>query len=91
MKLTNDEKGILSIVRSNELFGRKEIKKTWNINRLEIQFEWRSKNNLWGRFGGGWNWKLGIQIGSTTIILSLLVFSLTFHIKKSEVPDVQTK
>lgn len=25
-----------------------------------------------GRFGGGWNWNLGIQVGSSTVILNLL-------------------
>ena len=39
----------------------------------------RSKNEPMGRFGGGWNWKLGITAGSwyaksgMTILVALLV------------------
>lgn len=30
-----------------------------------------------GRFGGGWNWKVGIQVGGKTVLISLLVAQLT--------------
>jgi hypothetical protein len=49
------------------------------IGRLKIGAEFRPKSkNEWGRFGGGCNWKLGVQIGCTTVIVSLLVFEMTF-------------
>jgi len=52
------------------------------VGRLELGFSWTSKKNLWGRFGGGWNWKLGFQSGGRTLILNLLVFSLRFTINE---------
>lgn len=55
------------------------INKKWTLpfNR-EISFSWRSSKNAWGRFGGGWNWKLDFQAGCHTIIVSLLVFEITY-------------
>lgn len=60
------------------------IQKEWIIGRLKIKFEARSKKNLWGRFGGGWNWKLGVQGGSTTWIFSLLIATLSFYWRRKE-------
>jgi hypothetical protein len=48
--------------------------------RLRARFTWRRSANLWGRFGGGWNWKVGIQVGGRTAIVSLLVADLAFDI-----------
>lgn len=33
-------------------------------------------NKAWGRFGGGWQWKLGFQAGGKTVIFNLLVGKL---------------
>lgn len=47
----------------------------------------RSKNEYMGRFGGGWNWKLGITAGSwypktgMTIMVALLVDEYRIQIK----------
>lgn len=57
---------------------RREIR----IRRLFIGYEHRSKDELWGRFGGGWNWKLGLQAGYTTLIINLLICSITIAILK---------
>lgn len=38
---------------------------------VEEKWGWRPRGGM-GRFGGGWNWKLGIAIGSKTIIIALL-------------------
>ena len=35
------------------------------------RWSWRSRPPL-GRFGGGWSWKIGIQGGSTSVIVDLL-------------------
>jgi hypothetical protein len=35
------------------------------------KYGWRTTKGM-GRFGGGWNWSLGIEIGGSTIILNLL-------------------
>jgi hypothetical protein len=29
-----------------------------------------------GRFGGGWQWKLGLQVGGRTMLVSLVVAEL---------------
>jgi hypothetical protein len=83
-QITDEEKGILGIVRLNKIFPRKGIVKVWKIRRLRVKFEWNSKHNLWGRFGGGWNWELGIQIGRTTVIVNILVFSVRFDIESKK-------
>lgn len=77
------EKAIVSIMRINAAETKREIRIKKHIGRLEIEFHWRSAKNLWGRFGGGWNWKLGIDIGSTTIIIALFIFTLRFSWKAS--------
>ena len=78
VELSKNEQFWIAIKRINDITGIDKIYKKWVIGRLTIVFEWRSKKNLWGRFGGGWNWKLGLQIGSTTTIISLLIFELRF-------------
>lgn len=60
----------------------KRIEKETKIGRLRIVFDFVSKDSFMGRFGGGWNWKLGFQIGGKTIILNLLIFSLRIEIEK---------
>lgn len=42
--------------------------------RIRLGLEWRSKKSFMGRFGGGWNWKVGIDAGGTTVIFNLLIF-----------------
>lgn len=82
--LLDEEKGVISLVRLNKLSKRIEIRKKFTIGRLEIEFLWRSKKNLMGRFGGGWNWALGFKgLGKTTII-HLLICSLRFHFRKKD-------
>lgn len=41
----------------------KKIKKETKIGRLRIVFDFVSKDCFMGRFGGGWNWEIGLQIG----------------------------
>ncbi len=73
-RLTNRERGILAICKLNKIFPpRYEINKQILIGKFDIRIEKRSKNNLWGRFGGGWNWVLGIEVGKTTIIINWLI------------------
>ena len=60
----------------------KRIKKEINIGRLRIVFDFVSKACFMGRFGGGWDWKIGFQMGGKTIILNLLIFSLRIEIEK---------
>jgi len=43
---------------------------------MRITYYHGSPKDFWGRFGGGWNWKLGFQLGYGTLIISLLVFDI---------------
>jgi hypothetical protein len=52
------------------------VDKTWRIGRVKINFSMRSTNGYMGRFGGGWDWKLGFQAGGHCVIFSLLVADL---------------
>jgi hypothetical protein len=63
------------------------IDRKWTIGRAEFRFTMRRADGFMGRFGGGWNWKLGIQVGSwRSWILSLLVAELRFYL-----PEVTPK
>ena len=55
---------------------KNEIRWQRMLGPLKFDFYWRSKKG-WGRFGGGWNWKLGFQVGGKTILVSMLVCELT--------------
>lgn len=46
------------------------------VGRYKITYERRSRQNAMGRFGGGWDWKLGIQASKSEWIISLIVSSL---------------
>lgn len=62
---------------SSTLFSKKV-----SIGRLSIFINWRRKDGLMGRFGGGWNWSLGFQAGGKSLYVSLLVFSVTFTLNR---------
>ena len=38
--------------------------KTVQIGKVRIKYEHRGPDCMWGRFGGGWDWKLGFQYSS---------------------------
>ena len=80
-ELTNEERGILAICRYNKKKGIDRIVRRIEIGRLMIKYERRFKSNLMGRFGGGWNWKVGIQVGGRTVIIDLIVAFLRFTLK----------
>ena len=42
-----------------------------------VTIEQRKANNFTGRFGGGWQWKLGIQASGSTVIISLFVMEIS--------------
>ena len=80
----NEMKGVLSLVALNKLWPKDEIVKKWSVLGLEIKFRWRSKKNLWGRFGGGWNWALGFEASGSSINIMLLIFTIGIHKPKKE-------
>ena len=84
MQLTDKERGWLSIMRINDALGTKRVKRKIKIGRLHITYERRSKDNLWGRFGGGWNWHIGVEVGGKTVIVSLLVCFIRFYWSSNE-------
>lgn len=61
-----------------------EVNRTIHVGRLKITIDWRSPKSFMGRFGGGWQWKLGIQGAGRVWILSLLVFSVRFRLDHKE-------
>ena len=46
------------------------------IGKCRFVAQQKSAKAAWGRFGGGWNWSLGIQGGGTTVIINLLVLAI---------------
>lgn len=58
-------------------FSPSQKKWTRTIGKYEIRYSRRSADGLMGRFGGGWNWKLGFQASDRTILFSLLISELT--------------
>lgn len=77
---------ILEIIRYNESHPIEYVfRKGVRVGRLKTTLECRRKSNLWGRFGGGWNWHVGLQAGSCCVIVFLLVAVLRFEWVKKEV------
>ena len=76
--ITKEEMGIISVVRLNRLSPKTEVTRKFAIGKLRIVYNRRSKKNLWGRFGGGWNWKIGVDVGGSTVIINLFVCSIRF-------------
>ena len=58
------------------------VKTKFPLGPLEIVISWKPGNAFLGRFGGGWNWKLGIQGSGSSWIISLLVLSVWIRRKK---------
>lgn len=58
--------------------------KEFQWKRLSVRVSWRSSESIMGRFGGGWNWKLGLQAGGRSLIVSLLVLEIIFRLNKKE-------
>jgi hypothetical protein len=52
-----------------------------NIGRVKFVFKWRAAPGPFGRFGGGWNWALGLKAGGSTVMLHMLVamFRVSWH------------
>ena len=80
--LTDDEVRMLNVVRYNKLVGR--IQKKARLGRLHLKFEWRSSSNLWGRFGGGWQWAVGFKASSRSIVIHLFICYVSLHLARKE-------
>ncbi len=54
----------------------------WRIRGRRVSYQRRTADESMGRFGGGWQWKVGVQVGgSGTLIVNCLVFSLRIEPK----------
>ena len=67
---------ILAICALNKLEEKKELYKKIKVGQFNIAFNWRSPDCFWGRFGGGWQWAVGFQVGGKTVNLNCLVFNI---------------
>ena len=59
-----------------------EVKRSWDLGVARVTYNWRSRDSLWGRFGGGWNWKVGAQAGEGDVILSFVTFTVRIVYRK---------
>lgn len=71
--VSEQEAACIWLMRLNAATPVLKIDRSFQIWNLRFRFSWRSAKNLWGRFGGGWNWKLGFTAGSTTVVVHLLI------------------
>lgn len=53
------------------------LDKRWHLGRFRLRIHWRRSDGLMGRFGGGWNWRLGVQVGGTTVLFALVVLTVS--------------
>jgi len=67
-------------------FSTKAINKTWRLSLIKIRFQWRRADGFMGRFGGGWNWAVGMRLGGNTILVDLLLCTLTVSIDRTVKP-----
>ena len=74
-ELTSLENFYIGIIRYNQSNPIDYVYR-WGVvlfRQIKIEIEQRSKKSLWGRFGGGWNWQLGFEVGRTSILIHYLV------------------
>jgi len=84
--LSAQEQFFVSVMRRNKSNPPKEWRRKFVFWRITAEFQYRSKRNLWGRFGGGWNWRLGFMAGGRTLILNLLVATLRIELLGRKMP-----
>lgn len=56
----------------------REINREIKLGPIGARFTWRSGNRFMGRFGGGWNWALGVKIAKGSILFNLIFCSILF-------------
>jgi hypothetical protein len=55
-----------------------KISKMWQFGKAKVFFHWGSSTDYMGRFGGRWNWSIGIKFGQRDLRFDLLFCDLTF-------------
>lgn len=58
------------------------VNRKLEVGRWLLRVQWRSRDNAWGRFGGGWNWALGFRIGGSTLLIDLILLSIILRRRK---------
>ena len=43
---------------------------------IEVRLRREHDRKGWGRFGAGWNYAVGVQLGGSTVIFNLAIFTL---------------
>jgi hypothetical protein len=66
----------LWVMRRNAAEPILKFERSLKVGKLTVRFSWRSTKNIWGRFGGGWNWKAGFSAGGSTVYFHLLIADL---------------
>ncbi|NIO30185.1 MAG: hypothetical protein GTN75_00125 [Gemmatimonadetes bacterium] len=56
--------------------------RSFNTKNKRIRFQWRDSTSPMGRFGGGWQYELGVQVGRSSTIVNLGVFSVRIDGRK---------
>ena len=65
------------VEKNGGLWGpRAERERRWQALGRRWTLSMRPADGPTGRFGAGWQWKVGVQVGKATVIVNLLVASL---------------
>jgi hypothetical protein len=82
------DRAFLEIIRDNRRDGQVYVLKyDLRLGRLSCTISWRSSKNPFGRFGAGWNWRIGVQWSKRSWLFSLLVMEVRISILKPEVKN----
>jgi hypothetical protein len=84
VKVSLYERWAIEVMRLNKKVGIDAFVYRWEWFGRRFKFEKRSADNIWGRFGGGWQWEVGVQVGTSSVIINLLVCSLRIDGVKRE-------
>lgn len=72
------DRAYMSIIRTNRLRGTAYVCiYRGHLFGFRWRFSWRRKTEFFGRFGAGWNWKLGVQAGSGSVLFGFVVAELS--------------
>lgn len=53
------------------------VNRKFTVAGRRITYRHRGPDAFMGRFGGGWQWKIGMQAGPSTVLLNVGMFELT--------------
>lgn len=63
--------------------------KQWILfSKVYIGINWRSKDNILGRFGDSWDWKLGFQLRKYTMVCYLFVLIVGIRIANNNTVEM---